>query len=308
MFTRLRCLSLLTAACAALTVVLTPPGAQATKPRYQEYVALGDSWTADVVFIGTGGYATAEYAPLGCLQSSANYPKQVAKVLGVPKFHDASCGAATTKHFTSPQAVIGGMNPPQLSRLTSKTDLVTVGIGGNDAGLAAAVVDCLSLTGGLVPGLPYPLGRGCQEKWTDGGVDKMSHAIKAAEPKVAASLRRIHQLAPRASVFVVNYLAGIREPGCYPLQPASNSDQVWLAKKLRELNAMLARAAKTGRAKLVDTYTPSIGRDACALPNVRYVEGFIPASVNQPAIAVPFHPNSAGADAQAALVVSAITR
>lgn len=170
------------------------------------------------------------------------------------------------------------------------------------------MVDCLNVTGGYVPGLPFPLGGGCKAKWTEGGVDKMSQQIKASEPKVIGAVKKIKQLSPKATVFLVNYLAGIREPGCYPFQPASNEDQVWLAQKLRELNAMVARAAKAGGARLVDTYTPSIGHDACQLPNARYVEGFLPLSLNQPAIAVPFHPNSAGADAQAAIVASAVTR
>lgn len=303
---RFRTALLAAMAVAAGTLIAAPQAAAA--PQYREYVALGDSWTADVVILGTRGLPTAKYVPLGCLQSTENYPKQVAKALQVAKFYDASCGGATTVDFTQPQAApLGGTNAPQFSHLTRTTDLVTVGIGGNDAGLAAAVLDCLNLTGGLLP-LPYPLGAHCEDKYTEGGVDRMSQQIKASEPKVVAALKKIRTLSPKADVFVVNYLAGIREPGCYPIQPASNSDQVWLARKLRELNAMLARAAKAGGATLIDTYRPSIGHDACALPNARYVEGFVPLSLNQPAIAVPFHPNSAGADAQAAIVASAVSR
>lgn len=292
----------------ALVGALAVSPAAAAAPKYKEYVALGDSWTADVVFIGTRGYPTAEYVPLGCLQSAYNYPKQVAAALDVPRFYDASCGGATTTDFTKPQAApLGGTNPPQFSHLTRTTDLVTVGIGGNDAGLAAAVLDCLNLTGGLLP-LPYPLGATCESKWTADGVDKMSQNIKASEPKVVAAVRGIQKRSPKARVFLVNYMAGIRPPGCFPLQPAANSDQVWLSKKLQELNAMIARAAKATGARLIDTYKPTIGHDACQLPNARYVEGFLPASLNQPALAVPFHPNSAGADVQAALVAAAVAR
>lgn len=67
--------------------------------------------------------------------------------LATATFRDASCGAATTEHFTTSQSVLLGTNKPQFSRLTGTTDLVTVGIGGNDVGIVAAGLDCL----GLVP-------------------------------------------------------------------------------------------------------------------------------------------------------------
>jgi lysophospholipase L1-like esterase len=293
---------------AAVSLLVVTPIAGAETPGYHEYVALGDSWTADVVIVGTAGAPTPKYVPIDCFQSTFDYPKQVAKALGVAKFYDASCGSATTQNFADPQPglPLGGTNPPQFSHLTKNTDLVTVGIGGNDVGLASAVLDCLNLTGSRLP-LPYPLATSCKAKWTAGGVDRMSENIKAAEPKVVDALDAIHDRSPDADVFVVNYLAGIHGSGCYPLIQASNADQVWLARKLRELNAMLVRAADAGDAHLVDTFTPTIGHDVCQLPNVRYVEGFLPVSLNQPAVAVPIHPNSAGADAQAAIVTSAIS-
>jgi hypothetical protein len=87
----------------------------------------------------------------------------------------------------------------------------------------------------------------------------------------------------------------------------SDEDSGYVYAKLVELNAMLKRAAKEGDAELVDTFTPTIGHDWCQLPTRRYVEGVIPVSLNAPAVAVPFHPNSAGADAQARIVLKAAT-
>ncbi|TCO59757.1 SGNH/GDSL hydrolase family protein [Actinocrispum wychmicini] len=292
--------------------VLVSPAAQASGPRYREYVAMGDSWTADVVVASTAGLPTNKYVPLGCAQATFDYPKQVAAALNVPKFFDASCGGATTDNFTKPQSPplpIGGDNPPQFAHLTPTTDLVTVGMGGNDAGLAGAVVDCLDLSGGHAPWLPYPFGgAGCKAKWTQGGVDRMSQNIDASQAKLVAGLNQIRQISPRAKVFLVNYLAAGPTKGCYPQQPASAVDLVWITEKLRDLNAMLARAAQAAGATLVDTYTPTVGHDVCQAPNVRYAEGFLPVSLNQPALAVPFHPNSAGANAQAAIVTSVLTR
>lgn len=292
---------------AALTTLLVGTPATAEGAPYAEYVALGDSWTADVVIAGTAGSITTEYVPLGCAQATFNYPKRVAETLGIPEFFDASCGGATTEHFTEPQNVGLGTNPPQFSHLTPTTDLVTIGIGGNDAGLAGAVIGCFDITGGYLPVLPDPLGGSCQKEWTKDGVDLMSQRIKATRPKLVGAVEQVREVSPEADILLVNYLDGIHEPGCYPLQPASNADQVWIAERLRELNAMVADAAAATGAGLVDTYTPSIGHDACAAPTVRYVEGFLPLSLNQPAIAVPFHPNSAGAAAQADAVLATIT-
>ena len=70
---------------------------------YQEYVALGDSWSADVVIADTDGLPDSTYAPTGCAQSHRNYPKLLAAALEVPTFRDATCGSATTDDFYAPQ-------------------------------------------------------------------------------------------------------------------------------------------------------------------------------------------------------------
>lgn len=305
-----RMLAALAAAVVPLSLAAALPAAAA--PQYDEYVALGDSWTADVVILGLESQPTAEHAPLDCFQSNANYPKLVAAQLGVSKFRDASCGSATSDHFAAPQSglPLGGTNPAQFDRLTPSTDLVTVGIGGNDAGLAGAVLSCANLLPSLtvLPGLtlPAPLGGSCKEAFTGNGFDQMTEQINAVEPKLVAALKGVHKRSPHADVFLVNYLAGIRGPGCYPYVQINNVDYQWLAAKLRELNAMLARAAAKGGAELIDTYRPTIGHDICQWPTTRYAEAILPLSLNGPAVAVPVHPNSAGARAQAQIVLKAI--
>src|SRR4051812_10231837 len=70
--------------------------ARPAKPKYVEYVALGDSWSADVVIANSDGPPDATYAPIDCAQSHKNYPKLVAAKLGIDHFKDATCGSATT--------------------------------------------------------------------------------------------------------------------------------------------------------------------------------------------------------------------
>ncbi len=167
--------------------------------------------------------------PIDCAQSHVNYPKLVAPQLGVRVLRDATCGSATTEHFTAPQSLpLGGTNPPQFDRLTPTTDLVTVGIGGNDAGFAGAALACISLlpieTIPMdllpLPDLPLPLIStstlpvgGCKNYFTSGGVDRLAVAIDQSEIKLVRAFRRIHQLSPNARILAVNYLAGVPKPG-----------------------------------------------------------------------------------------------
>jgi len=288
-----------------VAVVLLPlfvlmPGARAAdSPAYQEYVALGDSWSADVVIADTDGLPDSTYAPTGCAQSHRNYPKLLAASLKVPTFRDATCGSATTDDFYAPQTGLptGETNPAQFDRLTPTTDLVTVGIGGNDAGFAGAAMDCIS---------PDPRGAHCKEKYTAGGVDQLEQRINASEPKLVAALQEIHRRSPNARILMLDYLAGIPQTGCYPVVPVSNSDMAYLYATFQKLNAMVKRAAAAGGAELVDTYTPSEGHHVCAPPHQRYVEGLGVLSVNGPAVAVPAHPNSAGAASQFRSTLAAV--
>jgi hypothetical protein len=285
---------------------------------FREYVSLGDSWSADVVFLDAHGFPDDTHAPIDCAQSHVNYPKLVAQELAVPVHRDATCGSATTEHFAGPQSLpLGGTNPPQYDRLTPKTDLVTVGIGGNDAGFAGAALACISalpietIPMDLLPlpEMPVPLIStstlpvgGCKEYFTQGGVDRLAVAIAESEIKLVRAFRRIRQLSPDARILAVNYLAAVPEKGCWPTVPVTNGDMTYLHATFLKLNAMVARAARRGGAELVDTFTPTLGHDMCQAPNVRYAEALGP-SVNDPAIGVPAHPNSAGARAQAQVVL-----
>lgn len=274
-------------------------GATLPEPGYQEYVALGDSWSADVVIADADGLPDSRYAPTGCAQSHRNYPKALASALEIPVFRDATCGSATTDDFYAPQTGLptGETNPAQFDRLTPTTDLVTVGIGGNDAGFSSAALSCLS---------PLPQGARCKEKFTAGGVDQLAVAIDAAEPKLVRALEEIHRRSPDARVLMIDYLAAIPEKGCYPVVPASDSDIAYLHATFLKLNAMVKRAAAAGGAEFVDTYTPSLGHHVCAPPHQRYVEGLGILSLNRPAVAVPAHPNSAGAASQFRTTLAAV--
>lgn len=285
----------------------------AAAPRYREYVALGDSWSADVVLLNAQGLPDTKHAPIDCAQSMVSYPKQVAKALGVKLFRDATCGSATTENFYKPQTGLpaGGTNPPQFNRLTRTTDLVTVGIGGNDAGFAEAAIGCINplptnttaFEGLKLPidlpllGNAVPLG-GCKHRFVKNGRDLLAEQINASEPKLVRALKEIRKRSPKARILMINYLDGIPAKGCYPVVPITDLDMAYLHVTFGRLNAMVKRAAAKGGAELVNSFAESRGHDVCQLPNVRYVEGLGVLSLNDLAVAIPAHPNSAGAASQ----------
>jgi hypothetical protein len=97
---------------------------------------------------------------------------------------------------------------------------------------------------------------------------------------------------------VIDYLAAIPTKGCYPVVPVSDSDMAYLYATFAKLNAMVERAAAAAGAEFVNTYEDSVGHHVCASPLERYVEGLGIVSLNGPAVAIPAHPNSAGAASQ----------
>jgi len=291
--------------------------------KIREYVALGDSWSADTMFIDVNGLPDATHAPLDCFQSPVNYPKLLARELKVRRFRDATCGSATTVHFTQPQRLpLGGTNPPQFDRLTKRTDLVTIGIGGNDAGIASAAFDCLSVLPFNLPGiealptlpdLPIPLlGQklplgSCQPYFTKGGVDRLQVAIDASLPKLVRAVRQVKKRSPRARILLVNYLNAVPARGCWPLVPITDTDMAYLHKAFLRLNAMVAKAARRTKVELADTFTPTVGHDICQPPNKRYAEA-LGVTINDLGVVVPAHPNAAGARAQFRAVLAQVQR
>ena len=270
----------------ALTVPAAAPApAQAPASRY---VALGDSFTAGPLI------PTQLADPVGCFRSDHNYPHLVAASLHVPSFVDASCSGATTEDMTSPQNVNPGpANPPQLDRLDAQTQLVTIGIGGNDIGYSEIIETCATSDRSGTP---------CQDQFVHGGDDEISDRIAATAPKVADVLHEIHTRSPAARVFVVDYLSLLPESGsgCFPQVPFADADVPYLRAKEHELNDMLATQAAAADAVLVDAFAASLGQDACQPPGVRWVEPIATASP-----AVPGHPNGLGMECTAVAVLAA---
>lgn len=273
---------LLAAALLAVALALTASAARAAN-----YVALGDSYTA-------GPLIPNPVLPLGCLKSSNNYPRLAAPSIGLT-LRDASCSGAKTDHMTNPQNVDpDGPNPPQFNSLDATTTVVSVTIGGNDIGFSEVAQGCITVN---------PFSTPCKDKYTAGGKDQLAERIAATAPKVAAVLQGIHTRSPSAEVFVLNYPAIFPETGfgCWPQMPIGFGDVPYLRSTEQKLNAMLATQAAANGATLVDWYKASIGHDACKGSSTRWVEPLVPGE-----LAAPIHPNKAGMQGAANVLVAAV--
>jgi hypothetical protein len=248
-----------TTASAATTAAATPHAS------YSSYVSLGDSYTAGPL-IGdqTGGL---------CFRSTENYPSLVASALGIANFTDVSCSGATTDNMTQSQSDDGvTINGPQFNALTSSTQLVTLGIGGNDIGFTSIFETCAE------DSIDNPWGDPCEQHYTSGGTDQLAAAVQATAPKVAAVLAEIRQLSPQATVLVVGYpdLLPQGSTGCWPVVPIADGDVVYLRGVEQELNSMLRQQAQAAGDIYVDTYTSSIGHDMCQSGSNAWINGVIP--------------------------------
>jgi GDSL-like Lipase/Acylhydrolase family len=108
--------------------------------------------------------------------------------------------------------------------------------------------------------------------------------------------------APRARVVIVGYPDGLPVNGsnCWPTVPLSSGDISYINSLEQRLNSVIATAAG-GRATYVDTFTSSIGHDACKAPGVAWVTGVVPTSPGY-----PLHPNQAGEQSMANQVLRAL--
>ncbi|MFD9124753.1 SGNH/GDSL hydrolase family protein [Kitasatospora sp. NPDC059571] len=282
-----------------------PSGSPSTtaRPVPGPYVALGDSYTSGPQVPPPTGI------PTGCLRSGANYPSLVAAQLGLSGagFRDVSCNGARTTNLTGQQRTSDGTNPPQLDALGAQTRLVTVGIGGNDAGFMDVLSRCAreSLRRSQFPG--DAAAAPCRAAYAapGGGPDEVQRKVEAAGEKVTAVLGEVRRRAPQATVYLVGYPILFPADGSSCVQTLGDAvapgDLAFLAEKQQQLNAMLRDSARAAGARFVDTAAASVGHDMCAGPGRRWIEPVVPA-----AGAAPLHPNALGEKGMAAAVLAAV--
>ena len=217
------------------------------------YVALGDSYSSGV---GAGSYLREAGA---CLRSRRAYPYD----LGRPVTSFRACGGARTDDVLS----------AQLEPFPRDTRLVTITIGGNDAGFADVLERCLF-------GSPRACGR---------RVDAAKRFVRSELP---GRLRRVYaairERAPEATVVVAGYpRLFARRPWCGPVGRIDEAEQRRLNEGANLLVRTIAAEVERHRGfRFADVREAFAGGGVCAdAPRIL--------GATRPAFA-SFHPTARG--------------
>jgi lysophospholipase L1-like esterase len=220
------------------------------------YVALGDSYSSG---LGAGDYISSSGS---CDRSTNAYPEQWAAANSPATFTSAACSGATTADVIN----------SQVSALRSGTTLVSITIGGNDAGFSRVMETCvLASTSACV------------------------NAVKTAETFIAGqlpalltkTLTTIRTDAPSATVVVLGY------PDLYDLSRSgsciglSTQDRTALNQGADDLDNALQAAAQANHDTFADVRGQFAGHEICDSGSWLH-------SVDIFAISSSYHPTAAG--------------
>jgi hypothetical protein len=255
---------------------------------YDEYVALGDSYTAAPLVPPTDTSTL-------CLRSEVNYPALLASAMPGTVLTDVSCSGASTDNMTTPQTGRGGSVPPQFDALSRHTDLVTIGLGGNDDNLFATLLGrCTQLAGS------DPAGSPCTVALAEEGSDRLTRTLDNIRRNVADVVDGVRLRSPGARIVVVGYPQIVPASGTCDLLPLAAGDYPFA----RQVNEGLTRAVRRGAAdagaNYVDLWAPSSGHDICSS------EPWINGRITSAETALAYHPLAVEQRAVADLILARI--
>lgn len=267
-----------------------------------DYVSLGDSYQAG--FGLTPYSSTSPFAgdPNGCYQADGNYPHILAAAFGLT-VNDQTCSGAITANIgygsatvpatatnvilpTLPdistlQVTLSGMTAPQLQSagLSADTDVVTVGIGGNDLGFSSIATACMRLSVDSDPAyLEYKVGAfdNCKDYFDDPvnypSAYLAGRIADSVAPRLAESFAEIRAAAPNAQVFVVAYPqvapngatdACFTAPTTPDAVPYNGVDLQFLHDIEQQLDDAIESAATAADFTFVSTWDQTAGNTLC---------------------------------------------
>lgn len=267
-----------------------PPGLRPLTPLEAavqgRYVALGDSYSSGEGAYHRGAGSSGEHGAQRCHRSARAYARTVA---AHHRFH------AGTAHWACAGATVAGVRdgqygqPSQLNRIGPRTSLITLSVGGNDAGFSDVLTHCI---------VKLPMSNACR-----GQNDEVTGRLPGIGSDVTALLAQIGRRAPKARIILVGY------PRLFPVHPKDGvdtiggTDQRWLNAMARRLDTTLRDAARradrrivqthgAGTVEFVDTYSAFTGHElGMSDPSLNDLDLDLANLTARPA---SFHPNAAG--------------
>ncbi|WP_225438321.1 SGNH/GDSL hydrolase family protein [Candidatus Frankia nodulisporulans] len=237
-----------------------------TEPR--TLAALGDSYSSGE---GTPPFDTVDPR---CRHSAQAWPRLLTTLdpsISIDVF--AACAGATTEALTSP---FRGELPQitQLREASPAPDVVTITIGGNDAGFSRVIVSCYTWK--------------CF--WTGNDKYERDYVSKELPDLLVASYKAMKVAAPDSRILVVGY------PSIIPSSQSKNTCR-WLSNsergQLTRLNSLLNQVIRQSAAKAgveyVSTDRALRGHELCTKDS-----WVAPISVFAPARDLSAHPNADG--------------
>ncbi|ATZ07617.1 SGNH/GDSL hydrolase family protein [Corynebacterium striatum] len=252
------------------------PAPQGAPAQQLSYVALGDSYAS------MGTRQGPHSGPRWCERATDNYPTKLQELTGM-QLNDQTCQGALTDHVLGPREDL----PPQIDAVDSTTDVVTLSIGGNDAGFGV-LTSCAMNTSGL----------NCAELH---GVE-IDAALAALPAKLDGVYRELERRAPRAKVFATGYMPLLADADtgatCPEIAKVSDVDRLWFTLKISQINVEVEKAALRAGAQYV--MPPEIEKHTgCAPADQRWVD-----LAGTETGAFPMHPTPLGQEEMAKTIAA----
>jgi lysophospholipase L1-like esterase len=232
-----------------------------------KYVALGDSYSSG---LGAGSYGSSG----ACKRSSNAYPQLWANSHAPSAFAFVACSGAKT------QDVLTG----QVGAVTADTSLVTISVGGNDAGFAGVMTDC-NISSDAV----------CVQR----NQQAQTYARNELPAKLDGVYAQIRSRAPSARVLVVGY------PHIYKLNGScwlglSDTKRAAINQSSDVLAQVISGRAAAAGFTFVDGRSAFAGHEICA-SGARWIN-----SVVWP-VEESYHPDAPGQNGGYFAAVRAVT-
>ena len=242
------------ATAALLTLLVVLAGGTAAASAADRYVALGDSYSS-----GTG---TRTYTNAACQRSNSAYPALLAAARPNTALTFVACSGAKTADVLA----------NQISSVTAATKLVSISIGGNDAGFADVLTECA---------LPA---------WASdcaGAVATAQAYIRNTLPaKLDAVYAQIRSRAPSAKVAVLGYPRIFNGEDCNAATFFSPADETALNGTADLMRTTIRARAQSFGFSFGDVVPGFVGHAVCDSP--AWLNGF-----SNP-IGESYHPNVTG--------------